>query len=294
MKLTANGSGYYVVSVNGVDVSRHTAEREAIEAAVNRELTTQADVVLYRHDYAVRVEQDAPAPAPAPTPTPTPTPTPSVVFSTAFDMPEWTQGGGSDPAPTTDAVLHYGDWTAGGQGDQILVAANRPGSAGCGFRHYRGVGSNVCGGGLKITLPAPLTEMWVRQWMRNNLAYSGGRPSYTKDHYWNVGGNFFIFGHQGGAWGLHTSAGSANIPSSIAYPATDDGQWHCYEYYARQSGGGYVEMWIDGVLCLQRAVNLGSTPWAYLALGDNQSSVVTAGYTDYDDFAVSSTGRIGL
>jgi hypothetical protein len=91
----------------------------------------------------------------------------------------------------------------------LLIAANRPGSAGCGFRHYRGTGSNSNGGGLKITLPSPVTEMWVRQWMKNSYSYSSN-PSYTKEHYWNVGGNFFIFGHQGGAWGLHTSAGSVN------------------------------------------------------------------------------------
>jgi hypothetical protein len=44
VRLTAVNAGYYVVSVNGVDVSKHTTEREAVEAAV------------YRHDYVVKVE----------------------------------------------------------------------------------------------------------------------------------------------------------------------------------------------------------------------------------------------
>lgn len=198
--------------------------------------------------------------------------------------------------PADDLIRRYGDWTAAGQPDAIIAAANYPGGGGgLGFRHQRGTGVNSCGGGLLIGMPSPLTEMWVRQYMRNALSYVGGHPAYTKDHYWNVGGAFLIFGYQGGAWGLHTSNGSVNIPSSIKYEATDDGQWHCYEYHAKQAGsGGFVEMWIDGVLCLQRTINLGSTPWEYLALGENQRDVSVAGYTDYDDFAVSVTGRIGV
>lgn len=58
MRLTAVGSGYYTVSVNGVEVSRHTTEREAIEAAVNREQAKHGEVVRYRHDYVVKVEDD--------------------------------------------------------------------------------------------------------------------------------------------------------------------------------------------------------------------------------------------
>ena len=83
------------------------------------------------------VPEPAPDPAPTPTPTPTPVPTPTpiptpvpvpagIVFQTDFDIPTWTQGGGSDPLPTTDTIKHSGDWTTGGQGDQIILAANRP------------------------------------------------------------------------------------------------------------------------------------------------------------------------
>lgn len=66
MKLTAVGSGYFVVSVNGTDVSNHTTEREAIEASVNRELGKPDDVVEYRHDYKVKVEEEVVSPPPPP------------------------------------------------------------------------------------------------------------------------------------------------------------------------------------------------------------------------------------
>lgn len=69
INLTAQGSGYYIVSVNGTDTTQHVTEREAIESAVNQEQSNPAAVVAYRHDYIVRVEEVA---DPVPTPTPTP------------------------------------------------------------------------------------------------------------------------------------------------------------------------------------------------------------------------------
>ena len=53
MQLTALRSGKYIVSVNGIDVSSHLTEREAIESA----LAQEADLVDYRHEYVVRVDK---------------------------------------------------------------------------------------------------------------------------------------------------------------------------------------------------------------------------------------------
>jgi hypothetical protein len=54
VKLTALKAGYFIVSVDGVDVSKHTQEREAIESAVSRVLP--GNDVRYRHDYVVVVQ----------------------------------------------------------------------------------------------------------------------------------------------------------------------------------------------------------------------------------------------
>jgi len=218
-----------------------------------------------------------------------------VVFQTSFDIPEWTQGGGKDPLPADDAIKHWGDWTTGGQGDQITAAANRPGSPGNGFRHYRGSGGNSNGGGLKITLPSPVTEIWVRYYMRYSSGFTwiGGLPRYTKELYWNVGGNnILIFGHQGGGWGLN-SRGVLNVPSSSWWLDTPAGQWHLFEYHVNQAEG-VVELWINGTRVLSRGgLDLGNVPWNHFALGENQADVAHGGYTDYDDIAVSTDGRIG-
>jgi hypothetical protein len=52
---TAIGSGYYHVLVDGVAVSKHTAEREAIENSNVAKLANPAADVRYRHDYEVGV-----------------------------------------------------------------------------------------------------------------------------------------------------------------------------------------------------------------------------------------------
>ena len=195
-----------------------------------------------------------------------------------------------------DGIREHGHWTSNGIGDQILVAANFPGGGGGkGFRHWRGIGSNVTGGGLTITLPAPVTEMWVRLYMRfsDGFAWTTPDPNYTKDMYWNVGGAFLIFGHQGGGWGLHSSDGSQNIPSSSGWANTPPGQWHLFEYHVKQDGG-VVEVWVNGQQVLSRSgVSLGNATWDFFALGENQCCVATGGYTDYDDIAISIVGRIG-
>lgn len=88
INLTAQGSGYYIVSVNGVDTTQHVTEREAIESAVNQEQDNPSAVVEYRHDYIVRVEEHAAPPEPTPEPIPDPAPAPqpgNFLFQDTFD-----------------------------------------------------------------------------------------------------------------------------------------------------------------------------------------------------------------
>jgi|14BtaG_2_1085337.scaffolds.fasta_scaffold00469_5 hypothetical protein len=66
VKLTANNHGYYHVTVDGADFSKHIAEREAIESAINIKSLNPNKDVQYEHRYATDVElesvevQDAP------------------------------------------------------------------------------------------------------------------------------------------------------------------------------------------------------------------------------------------
>ena len=55
VEFTARGSGYYRVYVDGIQVSRHIAEREAAERAVNEAEANPGAHVRYDHDYEVDV-----------------------------------------------------------------------------------------------------------------------------------------------------------------------------------------------------------------------------------------------
>jgi hypothetical protein len=232
------------------------------------------------------------------------------VFQTTFNCPDWDQRMGFSDANVCskgDGISGYGGWATrpNGSVDQLTAAANNPaGGGGKGFRHWRGNGQNSNGGGLSITLPAPVTEMWVRFYMRysSGFAWARGRPSYTKEHYWNNGHVFGVQG-PGSTWAIAPPVG-APFPGTASWQNTmgglvGDGLWHCYEYHLRQNGAnGIVEIWIDGVQVLNnRMANLGSTPYSSFILGSNQNQVVGADtadhFTDYDDIAISTTGYIG-
>ena len=234
-----------------------------------------------------------------------------LVFQTTFNCPDWIQSmglGDSAVCATGDGITGNGAWTtSNGNQDQITAAANYPnGGGGKGFRHWRGDGGNNNGGGLAITLPAPVTEMWVRLYMRHSLGmgFTNGAPVYTKDNYWGgCGSGCLIFGIQGNhSWGLNYN-GSTNYPSSLTWAQsqggiTGDGLWHVYEYHVKQNGAAAtIEIWVDNVRYLNMTnADLGSTPWQGFQLGENQATVTGCNpdcYTDYDDIAISTTGRIG-
>jgi len=236
-----------------------------------------------------------------------------LVFQTTFNCPDWNQNMGvSDGAvcKSGDGISGAGAWAAKGYVDEVTAAANNPaGGGGKGFRHYRGDGSNTSGGGLTITLPMAVTEVWVRFYMKysSGFAWTNSAPAYTKEHYWEAGTSksYVVFGIQGkSSWGVNF-AGGTNYPSSRTFAAsqggskTGDGLWHAYEYHLKQNGpAATIEVWVDGVKYLTHSsANLGSTPWRRFILGSNQATVTDCNpvcYTDYDDIAVSTSGYIGL
>jgi hypothetical protein len=56
LSLTAKNSGYYRLNVDGVEVSKHTAEREAIESGTNIAKACPDCLVSYVHTYLVDLE----------------------------------------------------------------------------------------------------------------------------------------------------------------------------------------------------------------------------------------------
>lgn len=227
-----------------------------------------------------------------------------LVFQTTFNCPDWNQTmglGDANVCSKGDGISGYGGWKSrNGRADEITAAANYPGGGGGkGFRHWASDGQNAGGGGLGITLPSPVTKLWLRMYMRYQAGFSWlhGRPHYIKDHYWR-GHNQPIFGYYGG-WGFHASGdhGSSLTWEQSQGGTVGSGQWNCYEYHIDQNTGT-LEFWFNGKKYMSKTgLNLGTPGLQFFALGDNQNAVAGAGssdfYRDYDDIAISTTGYIG-
>lgn len=239
---------------------------------------------------------------------------PSLLFHTSFEScPDWNQTMGlGDQAvcDNGDGLSGYGAWTtSSGKSDEIVTDANNPGGGGGrGFRHWRNDGQNNNGGGLKVVLPSPVTEAWIRWYMRyeKGFAWKGGQPYYTKDLYFDLGGA----PQQAVGWKGNDDFGTTTVyPSrNIAGPpgwistmkgSTGDGVWHAYEIHMKtdtNGRNGVFESWIDGTrTTVAHDVDWGGQSFRYFVAGENQNSPANGGdrYTDYDDFAVSTAGYIG-
>jgi hypothetical protein len=235
------------------------------------------------------------------------------LFETTFNCPDWNQTLGLSDAVVCavgDGLAGSGGWTtSSGRSDEILLAANNPaGGGGKGFRHWRGDGTNNDGGGITATLPSPASELWVRWYMRYELgfAWTGGQPQYTKELFFDavLRAPRQAIGFKGGnTWGTTTFYPSRNIDGSPGWVstmggATGDGKWHIYEVHMKSDtnrSNGVFESWIDGHLTASATdVDWGGAQYHFFVIGSNQTSPANGRdmYTDYDDFAVSTTGAI--
>ena len=170
-------------------------------------------------------------------------------------------------------------------------------------------------------------ELWFCWYMRYQSGFqwapangpggvSGGGPNYSKNIYiWsktmsnpavileyantdnyrmyvqlNRGGTS-LYGNSG--WQTVQCGGNANL--------TSDGSWHCFEAHIKadtNGSNGVGELWIDNVQQFSQSnVNFG-TPrgWSMIEFNSNVSNPANSGvnyYIDYDDIAISTTGRIG-
>jgi hypothetical protein len=114
--------------------------------------------------------------------------------------------------------------------------------------------------------------------------------NYRMDIQLNNGGSQ-IYGNAG--WQTVQCGGNANL--------TSNGGWHCFEVHIKadtNGSNGVAELWIDNVQQFSKTnVNFG-TPggWSMIEFNSNCSNPANTGvnyYIDYDDIAISTTGRIG-
>lgn len=233
-----------------------------------------------------------------------------LIFQTTFNCPDWNQSMGLTDAAVCaagDGISGNGAWTtSAGSRDQIFAAANNPSGDGFkGYRHVRGDGLNNQGSGLRIGLPTSVSEFWVRFYMRYaaGFRWQNGEPAGTKENYWHAGETraiYFGFGFGTLRFVANGNPYYSTIKwSTIMGGSTGDGKWHLFEYYIKadtNGANGLGKIWVDGTLVFDQSnLNWNRGPWQEFGLGSNQDSPANGSdsYTDYDDLAVSTVGRIG-
>ncbi len=241
-----------------------------------------------------------------------------LVFQTTFNCPDWNQSMGlSDAAlcSSGDGIRGNGAWTTRkGSMDQITATANNPAGGGWkGFRHWVGDGLNNGGGGIVVSF-SPVSEMWLRYYIRFQSGFTWGRGVNMKTIYCNRGqpGTFY-FGLHDGVIGGHIevdpTGGNGNHYSTVTWAAwqgsaTSNGKFHVLEVHARmnssgRSADGVLEFWLDGTrIYASSTVHFTNTTGAQFsncAVGENHNDPRNGAdaYVDFDDIAVSTTGYIG-
>ncbi|HSL21161.1 MAG TPA: hypothetical protein VK886_06465 [Vicinamibacterales bacterium] len=239
----------------------------------------------------------------------------TILWQTTFNCAEWTQSMGLSEAIVclpADGLAGWGAWTTPGhpKGSEITLAANYPGGAGGrGFRLWRGDGFDVNSGAIAVILPAATSELWIRFYLRYEAGFSwnpAGSPGFTKETYFlgNSARDFtfgFVSSDRMWIWVNNGSTDYASVGwNTIMGGTRSDGQFHCYEYHVKRgttTSNGVKEIWVDGVQRLSTATaDLGTTgSWREFALGENANQPANGRdmFVDYDDVAVSTTGRIG-
>lgn len=231
-------------------------------------------------------------------------------WSTTYNCPESDQFGWFGSIPLVcDGISRAGGWTTNGLGEQITSPANYPGGGGRGQRHWKGDGSNSNSGGTSVSFVTVQPELWIRWHMRYETGFKWNPLTYDKILYIHTatqsvdvivefsGSDGFDLYAQGGSG--HLSCANCGW-NTIMGGSTSNGQWSCYEVHIKMDtngSNGIGEYWLNGVKKYSNSsANFGTKPgWGSILIGSNQYAPNNGRsmYVDFDDIAISNTGRIG-
>ena len=216
----------------------------------------------------------------------------------------------ADVGITGDGLSGNGGWTVDGDGvtgDTVETAAKRGSDRTNGYRHKIGSGSNNNGGGIQVSFTES-EEIWVRYYCRYPVNFSFSSGGYNKQIYLNNGlDGHSYWGVHDYEWGGYVNSAASPQKSGVTFATTmggnnGDGQWHCFEWHFKMNTvgqtDGIVELWLDGTQIMTTSDNefrtSGSQGFTNFRMGENlDSSAVALALQDFDDVAVSDSGRIG-
>jgi hypothetical protein len=245
-------------------------------------------------------------------------------WSTTFNCSEY-EGGYGSPSPNCDGLeaLTSGSYPI----TQITSAANYLlGDGSRGLRYWVYDGSNINSDTFGYRFSTPQKELWIRFYVRYQQGFNWSELSDSKWIYlytqndgsqytnavcewafadsvriWQVQGNSIKPSVNGYGWTSMFSEGLNN---------TSNGQWHYFEFHLKMDTNqrdGVGEIWVDGIkVGNDTTVNYSAGSvnrqqgWTFLQINCNQKVASNAegigspAYVDYDNFAISTTGYIGL
>jgi hypothetical protein len=235
-------------------------------------------------------------------------------WSTTFDCPEYDQAQDGWNNIDCDGIAHTGgDWYDGfGNGEQITLDANNPsGGGGRGQRHWFSAsdGQTIPGSGaLDIRMPSPQSEFWIRVYYRVQSGKNMSDLNSLKLFYLLLDGSTSGSGTYvdttGDGEGIRlvgygTQEAKGSTGPYDAYGGVSDGSWHAYEVYMNTATGVFrTWMYPNGVdnatpVIDQSGINYLGFTFDGVRLPSNSHLPGYDGYFDFDDIAISTTGRIG-
>jgi hypothetical protein len=244
-------------------------------------------------------------------------------FTSALSCSDFTQTNNYEGPTGCDGVDAYGSWMCdSSHGMMINSSANYPGGAGGkGFRIWYGDSTNKQSADPSFTFSTRPTELWMRYYARWEPGFSAS-GIYQKMLYLYtttgvqallnpVGPSNCLFTAQGDGECWSTSGPGYCQPSEWKStcgsnvmgfnPSTllHDGSWQLFEYHFKTNtsgDNGIFEFWINDVLVFSKAnINYGGGGIDRILFPSNNSTLRNGRcmYYDQDDFAFSTTGRIG-
>lgn len=232
-------------------------------------------------------------------------------WSTTFDCDEYNQAIDGVNGVNCDGIEKLRvDAYANGQGTLITADANY--SGGGGGRGYRWfvsdtvVGNVVANSGPMDLRFSDLSEVWVRVYYRVPSGQNLTKLNYWKLFYffYNDSNNTYVDTYSDGEGvRLISDGGSLQANGTTGpydcYGGVSDGSWHAMEVHVNTSTNTF-EFWnyCDGVddsipeLSVSSA-KYSSNMYDEVAIPANSHPPGFDGYIDFDDFAISTSGRIG-
>jgi hypothetical protein len=209
------------------------------------------------------------------------------------------------PAGQGFAMFTYGGWHTSGHpnGEEVTAAANAPGSAGQGQRHWVCPGVNCNSGSLSVQFPAT-GELWIRMKVRYQAGpwFVNGAPLYHKLLYGHGSSSTIPEFVGANCFNIWTAAGSNHNRSctggwSLSQGGPNgSGQWFTLTVHLKTDtnrADGVGEAWInvgngDVRVLNERAINYGGVRFADFATLENMDTVVGTGdkYVDLDDLEI--------